>query len=197
MVSPLIKDRYWVRNAFLVTQEQLNAVDQENRYFTSVSLNFTDTTPGGNLAINPLPQFTRFTDPNALVSLGNRIKSSSQDRYSAYLGSKGMGRYYGEAFDQNQQIIYMRFGVPAFNSMTQFFTGFYNTSAGNLARTGRGTSIFYSIGKAAGFVVSILSWKLLAVHLLGVGLRFAMGKPSSKFYYLKPTMPLYWNAFYF
>ena len=194
MVSPLIKDRYWVRNAFLVTQEQLNAVDQENRYFTSVSLNFTDTTPGGNLAINPLPQFTRFTDPNALVSLGNRIKSSSQDRYSAYLGSKGMGRYYGEAFDQNQQIIYMRFGVPAFNSMTQFFTGFYNTSAGNLARTGRGTSIFYSIGKAAGFVVSILSWKLLAVHLLGVGLRFAMGKPSSKFYYLKPTMPLYWNA---
>lgn len=194
MVSPLIKDRYWVRNAFLVTQEQLNAVDQENRYFTSVSLNFTDTTPGGNLAINPLPQFTRFTDPNALVSLGNRIKSSSQDRYSAYLGSKGMGRYYGEAFDQNQQIIYMRFGVPAFNSMTQFFTGFYNTSAGNLARTGRGTSIFYSIGKAAGFVVSILSWKLLAVHLLGVGLRFVMGKPSSKFYYLKPTMPLYWNA---
>lgn len=42
--------------------------------------------------------------------------------------------------------------------------------------------------------MSILSWKLLAVHLLGVGLRFAMGKPSSKFYYLKPTMPLYWNA---
>ena len=194
MVSPLIKDRHWVRNAFLVTQEQLSAVDQENRYFTSVSLNFTDTTPGGNLAINPLPQFTRFTDPNALVSLGSNIRSSSQDRYSAYLGSKGMGRYYGEAFDQNQQIIYMRFGVPAFNSMTQFFTGFYNTSAGTLARTGRGTSIFYSIGKAAGFVVSILSWKLLAVHLLGVGLRFAMGKPSSKFYYLKPTMPLYWNA---
>ena len=194
MVSPLIKDRHWVRNAFLVTQEQLSAVDQENRYFTSVSLNFTDTTPGGNLAINPLPQFTRFTDPNALVSLGSNIRSSSQDRYSAYLGSKGMGRYYGEAFDQNQQIIYMRFGVPAFNSMTQFFTGFYNTSAGTLARTGRGTSIFYSIGKAAGFVVSILSWKLLAVHLLGMGLRFAMGKPSSKFYYLKPTMPLYWNA---
>lgn len=194
MVSPLIKDRYWVRNAFLVTQNQLEAVDQENRYTTSVSLGFTDTTPGGNIAINPLPQFTRYADPNALVSLGNHIYSSAGDRYSAYLGSKGMGIYYGEAFNENQQVIYMRFGVPSFNSMTQFFTGFYNTGAGNLARTGRSTGVFYAIGKAAGFVASIISWKLLAVHLLGIGLRFMLNKPSSKFYYLKPTMPLYWNA---
>lgn len=194
MSGPLIKDRYWVRNAFLVTRDQLEAREQRNRYATSVSLDFTDTTPGGNLAINPLPQFTKYADPPAIQNVDGKVYSSAEDKYSAYLGSKGQGRYYGEAFNQNQQLVYMRFGVPAFNSMTQFFTGFYNTAAGNLARSGRSTSIFYTIGKAAGFVVSILSWKLLAVHLLGVGLRFMLNKPSSKFYYLKPTMPLYWNA---
>ena len=193
-MGPLLKDRNWIQRAFLVRKDQLERVDQQNRFFTSASLKYTDTTPGGNFAINPLPQFTRFADPKALVSLGDRVPSAAQKKYSTYANSKGMGRYYSEAFDDNAQIINMRFGVPHFNSLTQFFTSFYNTSAGHLARTGRARGAFYAIGRAAGFVVSIISWKILAVHLLGMGLRFALNKPASKFYYLKPTMPMYWNA---
>lgn len=174
-----IRDADWVRQAFLVKAQDLEEVDLQNRTFSSASLKFTDTTPGGNFAINPPAQFTRFAD----------IKADTR-----YHGGKGMGRYYSEAIDDNSQVIHMRFGVPQFNSLTTFFTGFYNTGAGQLARTGRATSAFYYLGRAAGFVVSIMSWKLLAVHLLGVGLRFAMRKPSSKYYYLKPAMPLYWNA---
>lgn len=88
----------------------------------------------------------------------------------------------------------MRFGVPQFNSLTTFFTGFYDSPAAQLARTGRSFDPFFTLGTAAGFIVSLISWKLLAVHLLGVAMRFALEKPASKFYYLKPTMPLYWNA---
>lgn len=180
MATETLRDIDWVRQAFLVRQEHLELVDQQNRTFTSASLKYTDTTPGGNFAINPPAQFTSTADIKA-ASIG-------------FQNSKGLGRYYSEAIDDHNQIIHMRFGVPAFNSLSTFFTGFYDGKAGQLARTGRADKFFYALGKAAGFVVSIMSWKLLAVHLLGVASRFFLQKPSSKFYYLKPAMPLYWNA---
>ena len=183
-MGPLMKDSSWVRQSFLVGSDKngkanLDDDDIRNRVLSNARFKFTDTTPGGNMCINPPPQFCRAADPKVKGLFG---------------GSSGMGRYYSEAIDDNNQIIHMRFGVPAFNSLTTFFTGFYNTGAGQLARTGRSSSAFYMLGRAAGFVVSIMSWKLLAVHLIGVGLKFLAGKPTSKFYYLKPTMPLYWHA---
>jgi hypothetical protein len=178
-MGPIIKDADWIRQAFLIEDSDMEGVDFQNRTFTSASLKFTDTTPGGNFAINPPPQFTRTAD----------IKTESR-----FSDGKGMGRYYSEAIDDNAQIIHMRFGTPQFNSLTTFFSGFYNTGAGQLARTGRSSSAFYYLGRAAGFIVSIISWQLLAIHLLGVGLKFLIQKPSSKFYYLRPAMPLYWNA---
>lgn len=183
MSGPRLKDAQWVRQAFLVKQAQLELVDQQNRFWSSANLKFTDTTPGGNFAINPPPQFTSYADLRA------------ESRYAGHVtDNQGMGRYYSEAIDDHSQVINLRFGVPQFNSMSQFFTGFYNTKAGQLARTGRAEGFFYELGRAATFMVSIMSWQLLAVGIIGAGFRFAMKKPHSKYYYLKPTMPLYWNA---
>jgi hypothetical protein len=169
----------WVRNAFLVSAKDLSDIDKKNRFFTTASLKYTDTTPGGNFAINPPPQFTSFADPKAP---------------SRKSGGKGMGIYYSEAIDDHAQIIHMRFGVPQFNSLTQFFTHFYNSGAGMVARTGRSQPVLYQIGRAAGFVVSVMNWKLLAFMMVGVGLKFLANKPSTKFYYLKPAMPVYWQV---
>ncbi|SAK59314.1 hypothetical protein AWB81_01824 [Caballeronia arationis] len=181
MAAPLtsVSDVSWVRNAFLVSAKDLSDVDKQNRFYTTASLKYTDTTPGGNFAINPPPQFTSFADPKAP---------------SRKSGGKGMGIYYSEAIDDHSQVIHMRFGVPQFNSLTQFFTHFYSSGAGMVARTGRSTDAVYNIGRAAGFVVSVMSWKLLGLLALGVGLRFLQNKPSSKFYYLKPAMPVYWQV---
>lgn len=188
-LNNLEKDASWVRQSFLVNLSHLQPVDQQNRIFTPVSLDFQDTRPGGSLCINPPPQFTRNADLKPRAPNGswnpNQVNRA---------GNTGYGRYYGEAIAANSQIINIRCGLPSFNSLTTFFTGFYNTSAGTLARTGRAPSAFYELGRAAGFVVSILSWKLLAVTLLGNAARFFLQKPSSKFYYSKPAMPLYWNA---
>lgn len=186
MVAPMPKDATWVRQSFLLAardasgnlQVQLDKVDADRRFFTSASLKWGDTTLGGNAAINPLPQFTRFADV----------------RVQGRTASQGMGRYYSEAIDDHQQVIHMRFGLPQFNSLTQFFSSFYNSGAGQLARTGRATRAFYLIGKAAAFVVSVFALPLLALHFTTVGLRFFFNKPSSKFYYSKPAMPLYWNS---
>lgn len=181
MSGTFLKDKDWIRQCFLVPASKLEPVDLQNRTFTTASLKFTDTTLGGNIAINPPPQFTEYADlPPATLSRRP--------------GGNTMGRYYSEAIDDNAQIINIRFGVPEFNSTTTFFANFYNTNAGKLARTGRSNTAFYLLGRAAGAVVGLMSWKLLAVHLIGMGYRFFLNKPSSRFYYLKPTMPLYWNA---
>lgn len=176
-----LKDTQWVRQAFLVRAEHLEALDSRARFHSTADLKFVDTSVGGNLCINPPPQFTRHAD----IKMGGAKRAAS---------SKGIGRFYSESIDDHSQIIYIRMGVPQFNSLTTFFNGYYNSAAGQLARSGRATNLFYDLGKAAGFVVSILSWKLLAVRAIGKLAKWALEKPTSKFYYMKPTMVPYWST---
>lgn len=187
-----VSDSDWVRQAFLVPFSAQQDIDQRNRSFSTNRFKFGNTQLGGSLAINPPAQFTPNADPRVpglfiqLDSDGNPITPNPD--HGSY------GRYYGEVIEENSRIISMRFGVPTFNSLTTFFTGFYNSDAGVLARTGRGNSLLYNIGKAAGYVVPLFSMPLLLISLGGNIIRFLLQKPSSKYYYLKPTMPLYWNA---
>lgn len=177
-----IRDRDWMRQAFIVSQKDLDEIPQLYRSYHSAQVKFVDTTPGGNLCINPLPQATLYADPPPKGS------------HSLRTGSNGLGSMYSESIDDNQQIIHCRFGVPAFNSLTSWFGGFYDVNAGRLARTGRAGSAFYYLGRATSFVVSLAAWPLLAANFLYKMAKFFMNKPSSKFYYLKPTMPQYWSA---
>ena len=185
----VLKDADWVRQAFLVASRHLTDDNARQRTFSTVSYKYTDTTPGGNLAINPPPQFTRTAD----IPVKGVFAGSSSGMGNITDGGS-MGRYYSEAIDDNAQLIYIRLGVPRFNSLTTFFTGFYDSGASQLARTGRVGGAFYRLGQAIGFVISIIHWKIIAIHLTGLAYRFATGSPSSKFYYLKPTMPVYWTA---
>lgn len=164
----------WVRTSFMVPVRG-NGAATSVQYYSSVRYKFSDTTPGGSLAINPPPQFTSTAD---LKSKGTAPSS------------RGMGRKYSEMIDDNSQVVYMRFGVPQFNSMMTFFGGMYDAYAGILSRTGREPGWFYGIGKAVGFVVSAPIQPLL---LAGTFYRYLTNQPSTKYYYLKPAMPVYWN----
>ncbi len=175
-------DSSWVRRAFLVktTDYDPQSSDASRRFFTTASMDYTDTRPGGSLCINPPASRTRHAD----IRIPSKLT-----------GSLGKGRAYKEIIDENSQIIHMRFGVEMHNSLTQFFTGFYSSAVADIARTGRTTNnLFYTAGKIAGFVIQLASWKLLAVHFLGSAINFLSKVPLTKFYYSKPTMPLYWNA---
>lgn len=188
----LVRDKNWVRQSFLVNADDIEAIDDRNRFFTTAKFKHVDTTPGGNVVINPPPQFT----DNADLTVSSVFTPAPRRGASAppSVGSRGIGRYYSEAIDDNSRVISMRFGVPQFNSLTTFFTGFYNSEAGTLARTGRSPSLFYRIGQAAGFIVPLLTLPLFLINLVGNAVRWLDMRPSSKYYYLKPTMPLYWNA---
>jgi hypothetical protein len=183
-----LTDHEWLRQSFMIshgTQLDSNGnpsdedVKLRARFFTTAELKFSDTRIGGNMVINPAPQFTRYADP--------RVKG-------LYQNSEGMGRFYSEAIDDNKRIITMTFGVPQFNSLSTFYRGFYDHNAATVARTGRAPSIFYTAGQAVGFVAAFLSPWLVLYSLGSAFIRCAMNQSSSKYYFFKPTMATYWNA---
>ena len=168
-------DSDWLRQSFLLPEGAIDERDELRRTFTEATRKFTDTTLGGNYAINSPPQFTRYAD-------------RKRHRQGP---SMGMGRRYSEMIDDNAQLVNFRFGVPEYNSLLNFFTSYYNAELSLMARQGRTTGFFYGVGELIGFVVGIpLQLPILTSRVIN----FLMGTPRSKYYYLKPAMPLYWNA---
>ena len=188
-----ILDKDWAKNAFLVEGSSLKTIDKVNRTFSSAFFKFTDTSLGGALCINPKPQYTRYSDIRVKGRMPDRQDVTVNHDYTK--ASFGMGRYYSEAIDDNNQVIYLRFGVASFNSLTQFFTGFYNSGQARLAKTGRyDTAFFQDVGFIAGAALQIFFWPLAVIHVTGMAVNWLFGHNSSKFYTMKPTMFPYWGA---
>lgn len=180
--------------------DYFDTIDIKNRFYSSAHTKFTDASFGGDYAINPVPQFTRYADTRVKGPIASRVDVDvmNGDGISSFKPtavSPGLGIYYSEAIHDSAQQIHMRFGVPEFNSLTNFFTHFYNDQAAQLARTGRiEPGFFQKLGQVAGMVVNVLFWPLLILHAVGAGYKFLFGKPVSRFYNMKPTMPTYWNC---
>jgi hypothetical protein len=191
----------WLRHSFIVgagtVGASLSDQDQFNARYSDAMIKYTDASPGGNKHINPPPQFTRYADirpPHALNDAAPVTLQAPQNHMSY-----GMGRYYSESIDDNSQVIHLRFGVASFNSLTQFFTGFYSGHLAAAARAARYTDDFVRvwttrIGNVIGLAIAPLFIIPAAIILAGQIVRYFMNWPSSKFYTLKPAMPMYWMA---
>lgn len=198
----LPKDSSWVRQSFIVGNPEnndtgLSTIDISNRRFSSATLKYTDSSLGGNNCINPPPQYTRYADVRvAGIHPDAQNVSILSPKTYAHLGQ---GRYYSEAIDDNSQIIHMRFGVASYNSLLQFFSGFYSGNLAAAARAGRFTddivqNFFTFAGNAIGVAIAPLFIIPLALLLLGTAARYFMNMPGSRFYNITPRMPIYWNA---
>ena len=185
-------DTSWARQAFLLGDNQLtDPVDIVNRYWSTADAKFTDTRLGCNIGINPKPQFTPYSD----IRSRGRLAGRQNVNLSSTSGNLGMGRYYSEAFDDPKQTIYMRFGVPQFNSLTNFMTRAFDPGMSTLARTGRAQSIFYDAGKLIGTVAAVAAFPgVAALVSAGKLINFFFRRPTSKYYTLKPAMHLYWST---
>lgn len=169
-------DRKWIRQAFLLPKNSVDDIDRNYREKSTGMGKFSDTTLGGNQAINPPPQFTEYAD-------------IPEER--AFEVSHGMGRCYSRYIDDNSVLLHIRAGLPAYNSLTSFFGNFYNPESSYMARTGRTNRLFFWLGEVAGMIFNL---RLMPFILVGQLSKFLIAKPSTKFYYLKPAMPLFWNA---
>lgn len=195
-------DSEWAKTSFLVSDSSLAGGDTStadpsvkddiaNRYWSSAGHKFTDTRLGGNTAVNARPQFNRYADIRNKGRLANR----SDVTVTSMSGNYGMGRYYSEAIDDNAQTIYMRFGVPQYNSLLSFFTNAYNPQMAALVNTGQAKGWIYTGGEILGTVFTVVAFPVLSAAVLGT--RFIskfFTRATSKFYTMKPTMFLYWSA---
>ena len=187
-------DRLWARGAFLIGEDAYDPSDQKtirNRYWSTVNLEFTDTRIGCNIGLNPKPQFCAYSDIVATDRLGVRNPVSP----NSTIGNYGKGRYYGEAIDRPAQRVFIRCGFPQFTGLLSFLTRAYDARMTEMAKTGRGRGLLYEIPKAWGTYMGITRFPPIAILSLGIqAISFAVSKPTSKFYTMKPTMAPYWAS---
>ena len=185
-------DTDWARQSFMLGDVNLeNPVDQKNRYWSTVQAKFTDGRIGCNIGINCRPQITPYSD----IRFKGRLSGRAEPSLAETTGNYGMGRYWSEAYDDPAQIIYMRFGVPQFNSLLNYFSRAFDPGLSSVTRTGRVPGAMFTIGKMFGTYLQITAFPVIAITLMfgkAVGALFL--RSTSKFYTLKPTMHMYWST---
>ena len=184
-----IDDDEWLVNSLLTKSEELEYPDNINRFWSIVETKFTDTSLGGNICINPYPQFTRYAD----IRLQGRRFDRNEVTVNNLTGNYGMGRYYGEAIDDNAVNVYMTFGVPRFNSLLDFMLSSVDYKQAIIASTGR-NPVAYNIGKLWGSIAIFVAFPVITSIIWGAQLlkKVLLGPGRFTYYYMEEAMPSYW-----
>lgn len=140
-------------------------------------LSYTDTSLGGNFPINTAYSFTSTSD----------IKIPRLYQFEGF----GMGRWYATKIEDNAHDIHMRFGVQKFSGPLNFFSNWFDYYAYSLAQHGRSPSIMHSLGGLVGIGIGFAYPGVMTVGFLAKLFNLLGG---GKFWYVNPTMDLYWSA---
>jgi len=164
------------------TVEQIKAMlDAVPLHFTKP--NHSDSSVGGNDAINPYWSFNKDDDiVHPITSRDGR-------------GDVGMGRVYSEAIDRNQQILWMSMGVPEFSGLADFFADAADAGTAKLMSTGEVSATWAVklgalIGKAGRLAFELPFLPLIWANKLVN----RVTKPEvTKYYDFKATPTLYYR----
>lgn len=184
----LVKDVDWIQNSFMLAGERIELSKTLVRFrnLSSADFKFTGSGFGQSTVLNPAPQFTPYADIRKAGLYMGAAACSIDGVTQLFIGQ---GRAYSEMIDDNRQKVHIRFGITQYKGLISFFTGFYDNGTAMLARRGR-ASLSYYFGN---LVVSIATLWLQPIILAGQGLKYVLGRTSSRYMDLKPVMPLYWE----
>lgn len=196
-------DITWVANLFGGMKSPRDGRFANLRNYSNAILSFSDTTVGGNAAINAPPQFTFFADPpiTGSIAVPENAPGAQEDRrwfesFSSQ-GSYRLGAYYWESIEQNAFYLHCRFGKPRYLGVAAFFANMYDSKLAYLARTGDYPGVLRSIASytAAAAIWATVGTAAFALILITPRIMKAvLNKEASKYYYVKPTMHLYLRA---
>lgn len=190
-----ISDQDWVTESPFVNGYNLSAEVEERRYWSSADRKFEDTSLGGNFVCNARPGYTPYCDVPKPGLLNRNVFSPI-----ARADNLGMGHYYSEAHDDSYQVVDFRFGKPEYNSLAGFLSSFYSAKDALLANTGIYSPAFYGAGVAVGTAAMFLllgpmaAVSILAITWIGGFMQGILLTNPHKFYYVRPTMSLYWRC---
>ncbi len=143
-----------------------------------------DTSLGGNDAINCYPAFNETDDVAEHPFLST---------YPGLAGT-GMGRVYSEVYDDQQQIMYITFGVPQFNNLSNFYSNAIVNDLAQIMNNGQNNlsgNLGALVGDAIGAFVSMPTLPIVWINNI---LNNVIGTNITKYYDFKSTMPLYYRA---
>lgn len=186
-----IIDKDWINKRFMVPDKDLEEVDAKFRYWSTADNKFTDTSIGGNIAINARPQFTRYAD----IRVRGRNSGRKATSVNGRTGNIGMGRYYSEAIDDNAETVFMEFGLPRFNSLFDFFSKSVDYVDSVVANTGRSPA-GYRAGQFIGGLGMLVAFPIITISiwLAKKAIGLIAGHGAFNYYYLEQTMHTYWGS---
>lgn len=194
-------DTDWLQGTFMLSDEEALAnkgtSEEEageyakwirlNRYASTADMKFTSTSPGMSLSVNPKSQFTRYADirnPGKLFSRPRRITTET----TGHNHGLGLGRYYSEAIDDNQQRIYLRFGTPQNMSLLIWLASSFDVHKAALQNRGFITSAILEAINVGTKVFAIMAAPMLFAGKL---LLEAILQPN-QFVSVRDNMHVYW-----
>lgn len=189
-----VLDEEWAKSTFIIRDKDFSNAGsysdwvKVNRYHSSADIKFTSTAPGMSIACNPKPQFTRYADIRSSGKLPERQTDQMSVGTDGHKYGLGMGRYYSEAIDDNQQRIFLRFGVPNYTPMLIWLAKSFDIDRVILQNRGEITSTFLQ-------AVSVYTSAFAIIANPLVGLAMYAGKlftSSNRYYQVRETMYTYW-----
>lgn len=137
-----------------------------------------DTSLGGNDAINCLPSYCENDDI---------IHPFTQTNH----GLSGMGRVYSEVIDDAQQIMYLTFGIPEFNSVSSFYRDSVVPQLADLMNKGDASNLGYLLGSTVTTFITLPALPLLYLNRVLGGLDKTK---ITKYYDFSNKMALYYRC---
>ncbi len=190
--TDVIFDSEWAKSTFMVPDDDIITGDayskwlKNNRYYCSADSKFTCTAPGMNVACNPKSQFTRYADIRRKGKIRNRGRVEVGPTSNQF--GLGMGRYYSEAIDDNEQRVYFKFGVPKYAPLLLWVSKSFDIDRVVLQNRGVITSAFIRAVGAAATIFAVAGAPLFALTSFIAGAVI----DTTRFYSVKDNMYTYW-----